>query len=71
MRNYFTLLSREARDMPWRIEFGDRDRETVEAEFEDYRDHGISRGNLKIVSTLTSRQAEIDAVVAKLNGRAT
>lgn len=64
---YFTLLQRHD-DGQWGIEFGDRDRETVEAERDDYRDHFIKAKDLKIVTTRTSRNAEIEAVVAKLNG---
>jgi hypothetical protein len=63
---YHTLLQRH--DGVWGIEFGDRDRETVEAERDDYRDHFIKAKDLKIVTTRTSRSAEIEAIVAKLNG---
>lgn len=64
-RPYHTLLVREGGI--WAPQFGDYDRETVEAERDDYRDHDHKAKDLKIVTTKTTRQAEIEAVVAKLN----
>ena len=53
----------------WGIAFGDHDRETVEFEREDYRDRGWRARWIKIITTKTSRQSEIDAAVAALNAK--
>ncbi len=63
---YHTLLARHD-DGQWGIEFGDRDKETVQGEMDDYRDHGHKHKDLKIVTTRTCRTAEIEAIVTKLN----
>lgn len=65
MRTYFTLCER-GDDGVWRAEFGDYDRETVEAERADYRDHGKRAKTLKIVRS-GDTQAEIEAAVKELN----
>lgn len=62
---YFTLLQRH--EGQWGIEFGDKDKATVESERDDYRDHFIKAKDLKIVTTRTSRNAEIVAVATKLS----
>lgn len=69
-RPYFTLLQRDPNDGQWGIEFGDYDRETVEAERDDYRDHGAKARDLKIVTTANARTALINPIVAALNGKA-
>lgn len=63
-KRYFSLLERD--DGVWRIEFGAYDRDDVEAEREDRKDHGVKISNLKIIST-GAKQVDIDAAVAKLN----
>jgi len=63
-RKYFTLAVREAGQ--WSPQFGDYDRETVEAERDDYRDHGHKVRDLRIVQS-GDTQAAIDAAIAKLN----
>ncbi len=68
-RTYYTLLQRDNRKSPWLIEFGDYDRETVEAEREERTDSvygAVSPSRLKIIATDDS-QAAIDAAVDKLN----
>lgn len=65
-RRYHTLAVRE--DGRWAPQFGDYDRETVEAERDDYRhgSQGIKARDLRIVTTGPT-QADIDAAIAKLN----
>lgn len=52
---------------PWGIAFGDYDLDTVKAERDDFRDHGWKARELRIITTRTARQSEIDAAIAKLN----
>jgi hypothetical protein len=66
LKTYYTLLQRE--DGKWAPQFGDYDRETVESERDDYRDHDIKAKDLKIVTTQGHSWASIQVVVAKLNG---
>lgn len=65
---YHSLLLNDApagTEPHWSIEFGDYDRETVEAERDEYlRDYPAKR--LKIIRT-GDGQADIEAAVAKLN----
>jgi hypothetical protein len=65
-RKYFTLL--QWQDNRWAIHFGDYDREVVEQERDDLKDstEGALKAHFKIITTGV-RQAEIDAMVAKLN----
>lgn len=65
--SYFTLLSRTNKTSRWAIEFGDHDKECVQSELEDHVDHDVKKSNLKIISTKTQRQSEIDLAVAMLN----
>jgi hypothetical protein len=69
MQRYYTLLERDKPGSPWRITFGDYDRDTVEAEREEMTTGygATSPSRLKIIATGAS-QAAIDAAVAKLNG---
>jgi len=64
---YYTLLIREASFDPWEIAFGDYEKECVQGELEDYRDHDYKAKNLRIVKTRTARQSEIDTILRKLN----
>jgi hypothetical protein len=64
-RAYHTLLERI--DGQWCIAFGDYSRKTVQAELEDYREHGIRKKDLKIITT-SARQYAIDREVTALNG---
>lgn len=64
---YYTLLIREDKGGPWMIAFGDYDKETVIEERDDYREHFHQKQNMKIVTTRTARQSEIDTVLRKLN----
>lgn len=61
---YYSLLTRT--DGVWSMEFGDYDRETVEFELLDKRDHGARKADLKIVTT-DANEAAILAVVSTLN----
>lgn len=63
---YYTLVQYYTELDKWMIEFGDYDRMLVIFELEDYKDHGVKRKNLKIV-TSGDTQAEIDAAVKQLN----
>ena len=64
---YYTLLTRLTKFEPWEIAFGDYDKECVQSELDDYRDHWYEKQNLRIVKTKTARQSEIDEIVRKLN----
>lgn len=64
-KTYYSLLQRE--DGKWSPQFGDYDRETVESERDDYRDHFVKAKDLKIVTTQGHSWAAIQAVCAKLN----
>lgn len=69
MKTYYSLVERRANGQ-WGPQFGDYDKEAVEAERRDmlYSGAGRLRGkDLKIIKT-GDRQADIDAAVAKLNG---
>ncbi|HKD77295.1 MAG TPA: hypothetical protein VKB76_17455 [Ktedonobacterales bacterium] len=70
-KRYFTLLAKEPHKK-WQPQFGDYDRECVEDELADYRDH-VGDGDtwpkgtkFSIIGT-NDDQASIDACVAKLN----
>lgn len=65
-RRYYTLAVRQGGPR-WSPEFGDYDRELVEAEREDYRDHDVKARDLRILTT-TPGQKAIVAAIAKLNG---
>jgi hypothetical protein len=68
-RPYFTLITRDAKDSPWHIYFGDYDRETVEAERQELRSASfdpIPLNRSRIIRT-SAKQADITAAVAKLN----
>ena len=67
-RRYHTLVERDGPEHPWRIEFGDFDRATVDAELEDQRDRGARKANVKII-TSGSTATEQSAAVAALNAR--
>jgi hypothetical protein len=64
-RTYYTLAERIAG--LWCIQFGDYDKDTVQAELDDYVDSGNSkRKHLRIV-TSAGTQAAIIAAINKLN----
>ena len=67
-KRYYTLAQRI--EGKWFPQFGDYDRASVVAEMDDYRDHGIKRSALKIVSSLNGQRA-IDDAFAVLNGSPT
>lgn len=64
-RKYYTLLARE--HGLWVIEFGDYDKEVVQAERDEYRYIGRAARDLKIITTPDAKQKTINAVVAKFN----
>ena len=68
MRHYFTLVSWSDRQQGWCIEFGDYDKECVQAELEDMRasDEGLPTFKYRIVRTVTDKQDDIVRAVAEL-----
>jgi hypothetical protein len=65
-RQYHTLLLLDRGT--WRLEFGDYDKSTVEAERDDYHQGGgYELQDLRIITT-GDTQAAINAAVAKFNG---
>lgn len=68
-RPYHTLLWWQP-PHGWTIQFGAFDRSDVEAERQEYRSHGTYGKHLRIITTKSSRQSEIDEAVAKLNQEA-
>lgn len=62
---YYTLVQRI--DGKWHIEFGDHDRDAVNAELDEYHMNGSYKKDLRILTTGPD-QASINAAVAKLNG---
>ena len=67
MRTYYTLVERDAPGELWTIQFGDYDPDTVKAERDDFRDHGVRAKNLKIIRTTSDKWTAIEAAVARLN----
>jgi hypothetical protein len=65
-RPYYTLAARA--HGVWFPQFGDYDREIVEAELQDYRDHGRRARDLKIVRSQDARKVSVEMALAKLNG---
>jgi len=71
-RRYFTLLAKEPNEN-WAPQFGDYDRETVEAERDEYKESIGStwpKGTKFSIISTADDQASIDACVAKLNFKA-
>jgi hypothetical protein len=69
MARYFLLLARDGAGKPWRLEFGDYDRGTVDYERQTYRDNGTRAGNLKIICSNSARQSCVDYCVDFANGK--
>jgi hypothetical protein len=67
MKTYYTLVTNED-GAGWAPQFGDYDREVVEAEQDDYCDGGIPRRCTRIIKS-GDRQADIQAKVDELNGK--
>jgi hypothetical protein len=65
-KTYFTLITRDNPSSNWVVEFGDWDHRVVDAERQDYRDHGVKARDLKIIRS-DGRYASIDAQVKALN----
>ena len=68
-KKYFTLIAREP-DGQWSPQFGDYDRQTVEAEKMDYIDHigtTWAKGTKFKIVTSNDTQASINAAIAALN----
>ena len=69
---YYTLVSIDYADEnpQWAIEFGDYDRDCVENELHDIRDHPAREPSqrFKIIRTASDDQLTINAAVAALNG---
>lgn len=76
-RPYFTLISRTvitngdgSKSYHWCPEFGDYDKAVVEDEERDFRDHHEHGGIKTRIIRTGDKQADIDAAVAKLTGKA-
>lgn len=67
MPKYHILLERDNAASPWRVEFGDKDRDLVVYERQTYRDSGIRASNLKIICSNSARQSCIAYCVDYLN----
>lgn len=67
-RSYYTLVGRDVDTGIWGIVFGDYSRSVVVEERDDYRHYSDDYSALKILKT-GDTQAEVDAAVAKLNGK--
>lgn len=65
-RPYYVLLTRDAADKPWGIEFGDYDRPAVQFERDDFRQN-YAATNLRIIRAENARKSTIDNAVAELN----
>lgn len=66
MKLYYTLCVRLDGEQRWCAEFGDYDKDVVEAELQDYRDSYHKKKNLQIIATGDS-QSDIDQGVSELN----
>lgn len=66
----YYLLVEKSEDGRWSIQFGDKEKETVEFERDDMAEHRVAKKNLKIIKAKSARQSDCDAAVAKLNGEA-
>lgn len=64
-RMYFSLLTRD--EGQWSQQFGDYDRQCVQAELDDMR-RDYKLADLKIIKT-GARQVDINEAVARLNGK--
>lgn len=65
---YYLIVDRDDATSPWAPQFGDKDRDCVDFELQDMRDHGVRRANLKIVTfPRVPTQRQIDERVAALN----
>lgn len=66
--SYYTLLIRDDKTSPWRIEFGDYSKSVVQDERDDiHYNNGDKLTDMMIIETDNSGQRVIDAAVAKLN----
>jgi hypothetical protein len=68
-RKYFVMLERDGADAPWFLSFGAYVREDVVSEIADRRDHGVRASNLLIRWSFAKRQADLDLLVARENGK--
>lgn len=71
-RRYFILATRDGDTAPWAVEFGDYSRDVVAEERTDWLDHFDDNGKWRLarnarVITCGDTQAEIDAVIRKIN----
>lgn len=67
MIKYWTLLSKQQdsfapKGFYWVIEFGDYERATVAAEYDDYRAQGYKNADLKIIITDHAQAAIVEYV---------
>lgn len=68
-RPYYLLMIRQGDCAEWFQEFGDFDRETVQYELEDYRDHDYRAQDLKIIKAPSAKPKDCQAAIARLNAK--
>ena len=66
---YHILVERPNPGDKWAIQFGDKDKDVVRDERQDYISQGIKAGNLKILRAASARQHACDRALAALNAR--
>jgi len=65
---YYILAQKEAGiEGRWTMEFGDKDKDCVNFERDDYNDHGTPKSRLKVIRLANGRAATITAAIADLN----
>lgn len=67
-RHYY-LLARHSEDLRWRIEFGAADPRDVMNKRDNYREHGQTGTELKMVSVPGDCLATIKELISELNGK--
>lgn len=65
----YYILAEKTERFGWTVQFGDKDKETVNAERDDYVSNGAARKNLKVVTAKSSRKSDCDAAIASLNAK--
>jgi len=66
---YYILATKDDETAPWAPQFGAHDRELVQAERQDYRDHFHPAKWLKIITATCARRNACQAAINKLNGK--
>lgn len=63
--SYYLLVEKTER-FGWSIQFGDKEKESVEFERDDYVRNGISKKNLRVIKAKSARKSDCDAAVSAL-----